>query len=601
MAKEQITRQEVPEALTWDLTPIFQSDAEQEAAVADILQSIPQLTALQGTLGDSSQALLTAIQTSEDLDRRLYKAYAYAHLKNDQDQSNSTYQTMYQKTYAAYVRLAEAQAFLEPEILVLPEELVRQFVAENDQLQVYGHMLDRLLSKKAHVLSEQEERLLSGAAELFAAPGETASALSNADMQFPKTLGVDGEEVRLTHGLYTRLLESSDPEVRRQAYAAMYDTFKGLKFTFASTLSATVKSHNFNAKVRHYQSARQAAMANNHVPEAVYDTLLTVVKERLPLLHRYMELRKRVLGLEEMHMYDLYTPIVGDAPISFTIEEAKEITLKALAPLGESYQALLRRAFDERWIDWPENRGKRSGAYSSGMYDTRPYILMNWYDSINHLYTLVHELGHSLHSQHTFDNQPYVYGNYPIFLAEIASTTNENLLTEYLLQTTEDPRVKQYVLNHYLDGVKGTIFRQTQFAEFEHLMHQLDAQGVPLTQETLSSEYGKMNAAYYGPAVTQDEAIAYEWARIPHFYYNYYVFQYATGFAAASALAERILNEGEPAVERYLDYLKAGSSDYPIDVMKRAGVDMTEATYLHEALDLFEQRLNELEQLLSEQ
>jgi oligoendopeptidase F len=461
--------------------------------------------------------------------------------------------------------------------------------------------LDSLTSAREHVLTAREEELLAGAGEIFAAPSKTFSVLNNADMTFPKVKNEEGQEVQLTHGLYGKLMESPDREVREGAFKALYKTYDGLKNTFATTLSTNVKAHNYKAKVHKYESARAAALANNHIPESVYDTLLDVVNEHLPLLHRYVDLRKDLLGVEELHMYDMYTPLTGEAPIKYSIEAAMEETLKGLQPLGEDYLAILQEAFDNRWIDWLENEGKRSGAYSSGAYDTNPYILMNWQDSLNQLYTLVHELGHSVHSYLTRKNQPYVYGDYSIFLAEIASTTNENILTDYLLKTQTDPKVRIYILNHYLDGFKGTIFRQTQFAEFEHYIHQQALAGVPLTQDFMTSYYAELNAKYYGPSVEKDPEIGIEWTRIPHFYYNYYVYQYATGFSAATALAKRIVEGEEGALEKYLSYLKAGNSGYPIEVMKKAGVDMTQSAYIEDAMKVFEERLNELEQLIAAQ
>ncbi|HCR2881416.1 TPA: oligoendopeptidase F, partial [Enterococcus faecium] len=422
--------------------------------------------------------------------------------------------------------------------------------------------------------------------------------LNNADLVFPTIEGENGEIVQLSHGVYGQLLESTDRRVREAAFKGLYSVYEQFRNTFASTLGTHIKGHNFKAKVRNYSSAREASLSNNHIPESVYDTLVDVVNKHLPLLHRYMELRKRLLEVEKLHMYDLYTPVLGEAPITFTYEEAKEKALEALKPMGEEYMAIVEKAFSERWIDVVENKGKRSGAYSSGSYDTNPYILLNWHDTLDQLFTLVHEMGHSVHSYFTRSNQPYVYGDYSIFLAEIASTTNENILTEYLLETEKDPRVRAYVLNHYLDGFKGTVFRQTQFAEFEHFMHTEDEKGVPLTSEYLSDSYGKLNAKYYGPAVEEDPEIKFEWSRIPHFYYNYYVFQYSTGFSAASALAKKILNQEPEALENYLAYLKAGNSDYPVEVMKKAGVDMTQAAYIEDAMSMFEQRLNELEELI---
>lgn len=409
-----------------------------------------------------------------------------------------------------------------------------------------------------------------------------------------------GKKVQLSHGVYGELMESTDRSVREAAFKGLYGVYEQFRNTFAQTLSTNIKAHNFKAKARKFDSARQAALSANHIPESVYDTLVDVVNQHLPLLHRYMALRKRLLAVDTLHMYDVYTPILGEAPIRYTYEEAVKKAKEALKPLGEEYLAVVEEAFSNRWIDVVENKGKRSGAYSSGAYDTLPYILMNWNDRLDQLFTLVHEMGHSVHSYFTRNNQPYAYGDYSIFLAEIASTTNENILTEYMLKTETDPRVKAYVLNHFLDGFKGTIFRQTQFAEFEHFMHVEDAKGTPLTSEFLSENYAELNAKYYGPSVEKDPEIRLEWSRIPHFYYNYYVYQYSTGFSAASALAKKIL-AGEPdALTNYLNYLKAGRSDYPIEVMKKAGVDMTKADYIEDAMKVFEQRLNELEELVKE-
>lgn len=595
MAK-QLKRHEVPETLTWDLTKIFASDEAQQETVENVLAQIPTLADLKGTLGNSADALYNGIKALEKAGRQISTAYIYAHLKSDQDTANGTYQAMLAKTINAYVQLDAATAFVTPEILSLPQETLEKYIAEYAELKEYAHYFERLTSKREYVLSEKEEALLAGAAEVLGAASDTAGQLTNADLKHPEVTTLDGSKQRLTNGLYAQILESTQRELRKEAYETMYTSYGSIKNTLASTLKTTVKQHNFDSKLRGYHSARHASLSANFVPESVYDTLVNVVNEKLPVFHRYLALRKKVLKLDELRMYDMYTPIVGEAPISFTKEEAQEITLKALAPLGEEYVALLKRAFDERWIDWEENEGKRTGAYSSGNYDTAPYVLMNWRDSVDQVYTLVHELGHSLHSYYTRETQPYQYGSYPIFLAEIASTTNENLLTEYLLKTYTDPAVRAYIINHYLDAVKGTMFRQTQFAEFEHFMYEQDAKGQPLTQEFLSEAYGKLNEKYYG--VKADEFISLEWARIPHFYYNYYVFQYATGFSAASALASKMLKEGQPAVDKYFGFLKAGISDYPVNVMKEAGVDMTQAAYIEEALAVFEERLTELETLL---
>ena len=596
--KQLPKREELPENLTWDLTKIFSSDQEFDEKYLELSEELKQSEKHKGTLDQGASQFLNAIEFVLRVYRQTEVIYVYAHLKNDQDTGNTDYQALYARASSLFSKVSEAVSWFEPEILQLSDDQIWQYFKEEPKLEVYRHYIQQIVDNRAHVLSAEQESLLAGAGEIFDASSDTFAVLNNADLVFPTIEGENGEIVQLSHGVYGQLLESTDRRVREAAFKGLYSVYEQFRNTFASTLGTHIKGHNFKAKVRNYSSAREASLSNNHIPESVYDTLVAVVNKHLPLLHRYMELRKRLLEVEKLHMYDLYTPVLGEAPITFTYEEAKEKALEALKPMGEEYMTIVEKAFSERWIDVVENKGKRSGAYSSGSYDTNPYILLNWHDTLDQLFTLVHEMGHSVHSYFTRSNQPYVYGDYSIFLAEIASTTNENILTEYLLETEKDPRVRAYVLNHYLDGFKGTVFRQTQFAEFEHFMHTEDEKGVPLTSEYLSDSYGKLNAKYYGPAVEEDPEIKFEWSRIPHFYYNYYVFQYSTGFSAASALAKRILSQEPDALENYLAYLKAGNSDYPVEVMKKAGVDMTQAAYIEDAMSMFEQRLNELEELI---
>lgn len=596
--KQLPKREELPENLTWDLTKIFSSDQEFDEKYLELSEELKQSEKHKGTLDQGASQFLNAIEFVLRVYRQTEVIYVYAHLKNDQDTGNTDYQALYARASSLFSKVSEAVSWFEPEILQLSDDQIWQYFKEEPKLEVYRHYIQQIVDNRAHVLSAEQESLLAGAGEIFDASSDTFAVLNNADLVFPTIEEENGEIVQLSHGVYGQLLESTDRRVREAAFKGLYSVYEQFRNTFASTLGTHIKGHNFKAKVRNYSSAREASLSNNHIPESVYDTLVDVVNKHLPLLHRYMELRKRLLEVEKLHMYDLYTPVLGEAPITFTYEEAKEKALEALKPMGEEYMAIVEKAFSERWIDVVENKGKRSGAYSSGSYDTNPYILLNWHDTLDQLFTLVHEMGHSVHSYFTRSNQPYVYGDYSIFLAEIASTTNENILTEYLLETEKDPRVRAYVLNHYLDGFKGTVFRQTQFAEFEHFMHTEDEKGVPLTSEYLSDSYGKLNAKYYGPAVEEDPEIKFEWSRIPHFYYNYYVFQYSTGFSAASALAKKILNQEPEALENYLAYLKAGNSDYPVEVMKKAGVDMTQAAYIEDAMSMFEQRLNELEELI---
>lgn len=596
--KQLPKREELPENLTWDLTKIFSSDQEFDEKYLELSEELKQSEKHKGTLDQGASQFLNAIEFVLRVYRQTEVIYVYAHLKNDQDTGNTDYQALYARASSLFSKVSEAVSWFEPEILQLSDDQIWQYFKEEPKLEVYRHYIQQIVDNRAHVLSAEQESLLAGAGEIFDASSDTFAVLNNADLVFPTIEGENSEIVQLSHGVYGQLLESTDRRVREAAFKGLYSVYEQFRNTFASTLGTHIKGHNFKAKVRNYSSAREASLSNNHIPESVYDTLVDVVNKHLPLLHRYMELRKRLLEVEKLHMYDLYTPVLGEAPITFTYEEAKEKALEALKPMGEEYMAIVEKAFSERWIDVVENKGKRSGAYSSGSYDTNPYILLNWHDTLDQLFTLVHEMGHSVHSYFTRSNQPYVYGDYSIFLAEIASTTNENILTEYLLETEKDPRVRAYVLNHYLDGFKGTVFRQTQFAEFEHFMHTEDEKGVPLTSEYLSDSYGKLNTKYYGPAVEEDPEIKFEWSRIPHFYYNYYVFQYSTGFSAASALAKKILNQEPEALENYLAYLKAGNSDYPVEIMKKAGVDMTQAAYIEDAMSMFEQRLNELEELI---
>lgn len=594
------TREELPEELTWDLTKIFSSDQEFDEKCQELTEELKLSDSYKGILANKASSFLAALEYVLSVYRKVELIYTYAHLKNDQDIGNTTYQSQYSRASSLLTKVNEAVSWYEPEVLELTDEEIWQFFEEEPKLAIYRHYIKQIVNDRAHVLTSAQESLLSGAGEVFSSSSDIFSVLNNADLEFPTITREDGKPIQLSHGVYSQLLENTDRTVREAAFKGLYSVYKQFKNTFASTLSTHIKGYNYKAKVRHYYSAREASLRNNHITENVYDTLVEIVNKNLPLLHRYMELRKRLLKVEKLHMYDLYAPVFGVSPIKITYDQAKEKSLEALKPMGEEYISVVEKAFSERWIDVMENKGKRSGAYSSGSYDTNPYILMNWHDTLDQLFTLVHEMGHSVHSYFTHSNQPFIYGNYSIFLAEIASTTNENILTEYLLATETDPRVHAYVLSHFLDGFRGTIFRQTQFAEFEHFMYMEDAKGIPLTSEYLSENYGNLNSKYYGPAVEKDPEIKYEWARIPHFYYNYYVYQYATGFSAASILAKKILEEEPKALENYLIFLKSGNSDYPLDIMLKAGVDMTKCTYIEDAMGIFEKRLNEFEILIEQ-
>lgn len=592
-----LQRNEINEKDTWDLSTIFETDQKWEEELALLTEDTKETASLEGHLLDSAESLLNITERYLDLSRRLEKLYVYAHMKNDQDTRVAKYQEYYAKAMTLYSQLDQVFSFYEPEFMVITEEQYQNFLAEEPKLQPYKHFFDKLLQNKEHVLSQREEELLAGAGEIFGAASETFAILDNADIVFPFVKDEDGNEVQLSHGVYMRLVESKNREVRRGAYEALYSTYEQYQHTYAKTLQTNVKVQNYRAKVRNYKSAREAALAANFVPESVYDNLVSAVRKHLPLLHRYLALRSKILGIPDLKMYDVYTPL-SSVEYSFTYEEALKKAEEALAVLGEDYLSRVKRAFSERWIDVYENQGKRSGAYSGGSYDTNAFMLLNWQDNLDNLFTLVHETGHSMHSSYTRETQPYVYGDYSIFLAEIASTTNENILTEKLLQEVQDDATRFAILNNFLDGFRGTVFRQTQFAEFEHAIYQADQNGEVLTSEFLNNLYADLNQEYYGLSKEDNPQIQYEWARIPHFYYNYYVYQYSTGFAAASALAEKIVHGSQDDRDRYIDYLKAGKSDYPLNIMRKAGVDMEKEDYLNDAFAVFERRLDEFEALV---
>ncbi|GEK34288.1 oligoendopeptidase F [Kurthia sibirica] len=594
------TREEVPTALTWNLEDIFQTVAswnEEFTAISTLLEKAPSF---EGTLKNGAQAMLETLQYRDEVYTRIGILYTYAHMKSDQDTTNSEFQGLEGRSRSLIAKVSTALSFLTPEILSLSEDLIKNYLEENEALRLYKHELEEINEQREHVLPAEQEAILAQMSEVTGASANTFGMLNNADLEFPVVKDEEGNDVQLTHGNYVQFLDSADRSVREAGFKAMYETFGKFKNTFATTLSGNVKAHNVSAKIRNYDSARHAAMSNNSIPEKVYDQLLSTVHNNIGLMHRYLDLRKNVLEVDELHMWDVYTPLVKETTMKVTYEEATEHMLNSFAAMGDDYVGIVKKALADRWVDVVENKGKRSGAYSSGSYGTNPYILMNWQDNLDNLYTLVHEFGHSVHSYYSRNNQPAVYGDYSIFVAEVASTCNEELLTDYLLKTVKDDNLRIYILNHWLDSFRGTIIRQTMFAEFEHIIHEMDRNGEPLTADTLSAKYHELNKFYFGDNMVSDDEIALEWARIPHFYYNYYVYQYATGKSAAIALSSQILNEGEVAVERYVNnFLKAGCSDSPINVLRAAGVDMESAKPIELAFELFEKNLAELERLLA--
>lgn len=596
--KELPQRDEIHKQYTWRLEDIFATDEEWEETFQQVKKQLPVFDQFRGQLHKSADILLAAFQKRDELFQVIEKLYTYAHMRHDQDVTHPHYQGLNDRALNLYMEAIHSISFFDPEILSMSEEQIDQFLQQNEALQLYRFELAKLNKRRPHVLTDKEEALLAQAEEVMMTPSHTFGALNNADITFPKIEDEDGNLTNITHGRFIQFLESRNRRVRKEAFEAVYQAYGQLKNTFAQTLNGVVKKHNFQARVRKYNSARHAALSNNHIPETVYDQLISTVHQHLPLLHRYVRLKKRALGLKSFHTYDLYTNLVADGKISITYQEAQEILPKALRPLGEEYLSILQKAFTERWIDVYETKGKRSGAYSSGVYGTNPYILLNWQDDMINLFTLAHEFGHSAHSYYARKEQPYPYGDYTIFVAEVASTCNEALLHHYLLQTLTEPNKRLYLLNHYLEGFRATVFRQTMFAEFELLIHQKAQEGEALTPDLLNSLYYDLNKKYFGPEVELDPLIALEWARIPHFYYNFYVYQYATGYSAATSLSRQIIEQGTPAVERYLNFLKAGNSDYPIEVLKKAGVDMTSSKPIEQAFQVFSDTMDEMEQLL---
>lgn len=590
-------RYEIEEKYQWDLTTIFPTDEAWEKEFEALQKEVEAAKVWAGHLLDSAKSLLEISEMQLALSCRIETLYVYASMKNDQDTREAKYQEFQAKAIGMYAMLSQVFAFYEPEFLAITKEELDAFIAEEPRLKEYQHQFEKLMAKKPHILSQEVEEVLAATSEIFQSPAETFSILDNASLRFPEIADEEGQLVPLSHGNYITFMESKDRAVRQEAYETLYGTYEQFQHTYAKTLQSNVKVNNLNARLRNYQSARHAALAENFIPESVYDTLVQAVNKHLPLLHRYINLRKKLLGIDDLKMYDMYTPL-SSSEMKVTYEEALKTCTDTLGIFGEEYAGIVKEAFENRWIDVHVNEGKRSGAYSGGAYATNAFMLLNWQDNIDNMYTLIHETGHSLHSILTRKNQPYVYGHYSIFLAEIASTTNENLLTEKLLSEVEDDKERFMILNHYLDGFRGTVYRQTQFAEFEQAIYKADQEGEVLTADFLSQQYASLNEKYYGLSAQDNPHIQYEWARIPHFYYNFYVYQYATGFAAASALADKIVNGRPEDKENYLNYLRAGSSDYPLEVIAKAGVDMTKEDYLNDAFKVFEARLTELEALV---
>lgn len=599
MAKELLKRSEVKEEYTWKVSDMYESTAEWEQALNQVKEIADRIAGMEGRVTESAANLYQVLKDCDAYGEIIDLAFNYAQRLYDQDRNDSTHQAMSQKVYGVWADVAGMISFIEPEILAVPEEQLETFYKELPELESYRGKIAEIQRLRGHSLSAEMEKLLAMTSEMSQTPEQVFAVMNSADIRFPEITDENGEKVRLTHGNYVLFLQSADRRVRKEAFEAMYSVYKQFVNTFAGLYNGQVKQQIFFAKARKYDSTLDAALTANNVSVKVYENLLDTVSANMDKLHRYVKLRKKCLELDELHMYDIYTPMIADAARKVPFEEAKETVLKALAPLGEEYVAKVKEGFENRWIDVYENEGKCTGAYSAGAYGTHPYVLLNYSETLDDMFTLAHEMGHAMHSFYSNSTQPFTYAEYKLFVAEVASTCNEVLLMEYLLKNTIDKKERAYLLNHYLDSFKGTVYRQTMFAEFEKESNRMAEQGESLTAESLNELYLKLNQKYYGTDIISDEEIAFEWAKIPHFYYNFYVYQYATGFSAAVALARGILKEGEPAVERYKKFLCGGCSESPLELLKIAGVNLESPKPVQDALDVFGEILDEIEALLA--
>ncbi len=590
-------RNEIEATYKWKLEDIYVSDEAFKKEYEETAQNLPQLEAFKGSLATSSDTLLKCLQLANEISKKIERIYTYAFMRLHEDSTNSFYQGLSDQAQTLSIKASSTSSFIVPEILTIPTDTLHIFMRDSKEMEVYTHYLQDLIRQKAHILSADQEEILAQAGELAQAPKSIFSMLNDADIRFGTIKNENDQSVEVTHGRFITFLESKDRRVRQEAFKAVYTSYQQQKNTLAATLSASVKQEVFFARVRKYDSALHAALHEDNTPLTVYTNLIDTVHNHLPLLHRYMALRKKRLGLEELHMYDLHTPIVQNVDISIPFEEAKKTIEKALAPLGEEYLKILRDGYNTGWIDVYENKGKRSGAYSWGAYGTHPYVLLNYQDNVNNMFTLAHEMGHALHSYYSDAAQPYIYAGYKIFVAEVASTVNEALLMEYMLAHTTAPKEKEYLLNYYMEQFRTTLYRQVMFAEFEKITHEMIEKGESLTPDVLCAVYRDLNVQYYGSDVVIDDDITMEWARIPHFYNGFYVYQYATGYSSAIALSQKILTGDPEAVDQYITFLKSGNSNFPIEILKKTGVDMTTPEPIERALKVFEELLTQMEAL----
>ncbi len=590
------SRSDIDDKYKWHLNDIYSSDDLWEQDYKKAGELIKKAAAYQGkvTLNNLAQVL----KTQDEAVMIIEKLYSYAHMAKDADNTAAKYQGLTDRAMSLLVQSSGLLAYLEPGILALPEDKLKEKVKQDKELKVYAHYIDNLIRQKQHILDENSERILAEAQDMASAPDDVYTMLTDADIRFPKIKDEEGNEIELSKGRYSRLISSTDRDVRKNAFEALHNTYGSYINTITATQRANVKADVFYKNQRKFTSCLQAALFDDNISTEVYDNLIDTVHAALPLMYRYADIKKRVLGLDEIHLYDMYVPMVPDYDKEFTYEQAKEMVLSGLAPMGDEYRGIVKQGFDSGWIDVYETRGKTSGGYSSSAYGVHPYVLLNFQGKLDDVFTLAHEMGHSVHTYYSEKNQPYVYKDYPIFLAEIASTCNEALLINYLLDKAQSKQERMYLLNHFMDQFKSTLYRQTMFAEFEKITHEMAESGRPVTSDALCSEYHKLNELYFGKDVVIDKEIDYEWARIPHFYSSFYVYKYATGFSAAIAISRMIVQEGSPAVERYTQFLKSGGSSYPMDILRKVGVDLTRPQPITEALDFFKDLLDEFEKLI---
>lgn len=593
------SREEIDSKYKWDLSSMFPSDEAFEAGLEELKAYCPKLLAFKGKISTSAQALLEFLQLEDQMNLLLYKIINYAERKSDEDTRVAKYQAYVANATSAYTQVGEAISWFAAELLAIPAESVEKFYAEVPALEFYRRKLNKILNQREHTLSAEEEALLARAEELAVQPTNIFSMFDDADLTFDDAVDSEGKTHKLTSGSFVPLLMDGDRVLRESAFKQLYSRFGEFRNTSAAILTSQVKNLQFFSSSRKYASSLEAALAENEIPVEVYNNLIDAVHQNFPAFYKYVDLRKRVMGLDDLHFWDVYTPLVDDVDMKFTYEEACDLIVKALAPMGEEYVNLVKKGLESRWVDVYETPGKRSGAYSAGGKGMNPVMLLNFQGGLDDVYTLIHEMGHSLHTYFSSHNQEITYSDYSIFVAEVASTCNEALLSHYLLEHETDPARHAYILNHFLEGFRGTIYRQCMFAEFERDISQMNADGVALNAEVLSERYGKLCAEYFGPGIELDEEIKLEWSRIPHFYYNFYVYQYCIGFSAAIALSQRILSEGEPAVKDYIGYLSGGCSKTPIELLRGAGVDMATPDPVNAALKYFGELVDQLEQELN--